>query len=193
MKKSDICLIVIAFVIIISRITFTTFAYFHPEVFIEKLFMVFDKPLIEMLEEEEAERKEKIERGEPVWGRDTMTIWNDKYDICKYYDNDEKLGDLGITEKGFSDCIITRIKDFKRRRDKLYIYSYDGYAVIDKENICRVFITVPEEDFSRGYSTDENGNKIKFYPLKVDHEKIIYLSSFEEFSEKEQKILKKLE
>ena len=190
MKKSRIVFLV--FVCIIVTALLNAFILFNQEAVFNILGHLLEKPIVAFGEAMEKERLGYIERGEPVPGRDTMTIWNKKYDICKYYENDEKLGALAIHEKDFNKDIIDRIKDFEKRGKKLYIYSYDGYAVIDKENVCRVFITVPEEDFTKGYTEDEYGNRIRFYPTKVEHEKIIYLSSFDEFSEKEQKILKYL-
>ena len=189
MKKIGIYLLVLA---VTAQVLLTAFIFFYPEVFIQKAFLLLKKPIFAILDAEEAARQEKIERGEPVAGKDTMIIWNKKYDISKYSNGNETFGDLDIIEKDFSDNIMRRIKKFDEYKDKLYIYSYDGYAVIDEDNICRVFITIPQEDFERGYSLDENGNKTKFYPDKVEHEKVIYLSAFEEFSEKEQEILKKL-
>ncbi len=188
MKKSSIVFLV--FVSILVMTLLNAFILFNQEAVFNILGHLLEKPIVAFGEAMEKERLGYIERGEPVPGRDTMTIWNKKYDICKYYENDEKLGALAIHEKDFNKDIIDRIKDFEKRGKKLYIYSYDGYAVIDNENICRVYITVSEEDFVRGYSVDENGNKTKFYPGKVQHEKIKYISSFNEFSEKEQKVLK---
>ena len=190
MKKSHIVFLV--FVSILVTTLLNAFILFNQEAVFNIVGHLLEKPIVAFGEAMEKERLGYIERGEPVPGRDTMTIWNKKYDISKYYENDEKLGALAIHEKDFNKDIIHRIKDFEKRGKKLYIYSYDGYAVIDNENICRVFITVPEEDFSWGYSVDENGNKTKFYSRKVQHEKIKYISSFDEFSKQEQKILKYL-
>ena len=77
------------------------------------------------------------------------------------------------------------------KKDKLYILSDEGYVTVDENNFCKVFITVPKEEFTSGYSVDENGNKTYFYRL-VEDGKIVYLPSFEKFTEEEQKVLNKM-
>ena len=56
--------------------------------------------------------------------------------------------------------------------DKFYVVSADGYAVVDRNNLCKVFLL-----------TDTD---------KVESKYIEYLTSFEEFSEEEQKHFDKM-
>ena len=62
----------------------------------------------------------------------------------------------------------------------------------DKENYCRVFITLPQDIFERGYIEDEEGNRTHT-STKVESKYIEYLSEFDEFSEEEKKVFRKME
>ena len=64
----------------------------------------------------------------------------------------------------------------------LYVLSDDGFAVIDNENNCRVFVFTPKEEF--GYTVQHYGS--------IDDEHVRYLLSYEDFSESERKIFEKL-
>ncbi len=81
----------------------------------------------------------------------------------------------------------------------LYYFSADGYAVVyAKDNLCKVFITEPPVDLVTGdfpeitFRFPENNYRVRRLEGE-GYEEIVYLDSFEEFTEKEQKELKKLE
>ena len=81
----------------------------------------------------------------------------------------------------------------------LYFYSADGYAVVyAKSNLCKVLITdLPEELATEDlikFSSRTAENNYRIAKLAGDEFKsIIYLDSFDEFTEYEQKMLKSLE
>ena len=140
------------------------------------------------LDKEEAERIKKMENGEPTWGRDTVLIWENMYDVWR--NNGEKI--LSISTKEVTDNIIGKILEYKYSQDKLFIYSEEGYAVIDKDNLCRVLITVPEDEFVSGYSEDKEGNR-RYWSRKVESEHIVYMTDYRMFSKEEREIFAKIE
>ena len=87
---------------------------------------------------------------------------------------------------------------FRDENKNFYYYAADGYAVIDPStNICRVLIQDPPLELVTGedpvirWREPENNYRVD----KLDGEEydsIIYLDTFSEFTEKEQRILKKL-
>ena len=139
-------------------------------------------------DKEEEERQQMVENGEIVRGKDTILIWENLYEICHYYDSNH----LEITSNGISYDILEKVTKHKVKENKLYVLSEEGYAVVDKNNICRIFITVPEKDFVNGYSVDEQGNK-HYYTRYIENEYVQYISQFNEYSEEEQKIFNKLQ
>lgn len=125
----------------------------------------------EQLNREEAERERRMANGELVRGRDTILIWGNLYEIGHYYDGN----DLTLEGQEVSGCILENIKEYKVKGDKLYVISDDGYATIDRENICRVYMTEGEQ-----------------ISEKIEIEKILYLNSYEEFSNEEKKVFEKM-
>lgn len=147
------------------------------------------------------DKKEKLEEGiindlkisirkrklkSPLWDENTITIWENMYKI-----SGEKEVVLSAYSKNLDGDILKNVRNYGYTEDKIYIISDDGYAVINEENICKMYILLPQKQFKRGYEKDENGNRISSSKY-VRHKKIIYLNSFEEFSKDEQIILKNL-
>ena len=148
---------------------------------------VFWDFLRNQFDKEETERIKKIENGELVRGKDTILIWENMYEIWHNYDGNN----LSIYENKISHNILEKIEGYKVKKDKLYIVSKEGYAVIDKNNLCKVFITVPDEDFVNGYSIDEQGNK-EYYTRYIENTHIQYLSKFDKYTDEEQEMFNKL-
>lgn len=122
-------------------------------------------------DKEENERQKRIENGEIVRGKDTILIWKDKYVIGHYYDCNQ----LEIYNDGMCEEILEKVTKHKVVKKKLYVVSDEGVAVIDKDNLCRVYV------FDEGY--------INKY---ADNERIEYVSSINDFSEEEQKVISKM-
>ncbi len=139
---------------------------------------IFWNSIIIQLDKEEAEREKRIEAGLPIRGKDTVLIWRDKYDICK--SSNTKL--LMIYIDGDEQVVLGKVTDHYIYNKTLYVLSDDGYAVIDNENNCRVFIFTPKEELE--YSTQHYGS--------IEDEHVKYLSSYEEFSGSEREIFEKL-
>lgn len=131
------------------------------------------------------------------YGRDFAGyVGNGKYQMMHYdgYDSllimDEPVTGSFVLEYEY-DCFVDENKDF-------YFYSADGYAVIDPAtNICRVLITDPPLELVTGENPvirmrkAQNNYRIRRLEGE-EYDSIIYLDTFSEFTEKEQRILKKL-
>ena len=130
------------------------------------------------LDKEEAEREKRIEAGLPIRGKDTALIWQDKYDITVSASG----ASLDIYIDGDTQTVLDKVKETNIDKKTLYVLSDDGYAVIDNENNCRVFISTPKEELE--YSSQHYGS--------IEDEHVKYLSSYEEFSESERKIFERL-
>ena len=175
MVKKKIIVFGILAVILILILSFKPILQLSSEFLWDFVVTQFDK--------EEKDRQQKIENGEIVRGKDTILIWGNMYEIGHYSDSNH----LEIYINGLSKNVLEKINKYKIVKKQLYIISDEGFAVVDKNNLCRVFITVPEKDFVNGYSIDEQGNK-SYYTRYVDNKNIKYLSEFNEYSEEEQKI-----
>ena len=123
-------------------------------------------------------------------------VGDGKFLMMRFGDDDVLL----IAENPDSlHTILTHEYKHKYDGHDLYFYSADGYAVVyAKSNLCKVFITdfpeelVSEYDMKHSIRTEENNYRIN--ELIGDEFKcIIYLDSFDEFTEYEQKMLKELE
>lgn len=113
----------------------------------------------------------------PEWyprgvGKDTVYTFGDgKFALGK-----TSVGiDLSMyTDDGRCGTLLALVKDYKSKKGKLYVYSDEGYCVIDKEkNTAKVLVTVEKQFFSNLVGEDRS---------------VQYLSSFDEFSQEEQKI-----
>lgn len=117
-------------------------------------------------------------------GRDTVTILgNGKFQIGKYGNQKKFVMYQGehLHTPLLEHVILHKI--YNKRY--LYVYSKEGYAIADAQtNTCRLFITVPDEEFVNGWTSGEDGVKrpISRY---VEDEHVSYLENFEEFSEEE--------
>jgi len=139
------------------------------------------------LEKEEEERMKKIEDGEIVRGKDTILIWGNMYEIGHFSDGDR----LTIETSDTDGTILEKVLMHKKKNSKLYVISGEGYAVIDHNNLCRVFIAIDDERYTNGYTEDEDGKRV-YISRKIECSNIKYLSKYEDFSEEEQKVFRKM-
>ena len=144
---------------------------------------VFGNFVVEQFEKEEQERLAAIERGEIIIGKDTMLVWHEKYVLYHQAGNDTLCIHY---EDGNEESVIGKVTQYKKKKGDLYILSNEGYVVIDDNNLCRVHITIPNEEFVSGYYEDENGKRT-YISRFLDDDSIKYLESFDDFSEDEQK------
>lgn len=131
------------------------------------------------------------------YGRDFAGYVGDgKYQMMHYDGYDS----LYMYENPKDSRTILRYEydSFSDENDIFYYYAADGYAVIDPStNVCRVLITDPPLELVTGedpvirWRDAENNYRIDKLEGE-EYESIIYLDTFSEFTEKEQRILKKL-
>ena len=169
-------------------IVFIIIALFSAKPIFEFSTNAFWNFVAEQFEKEEQERLEAIERGEIIIGKDTMLVWNNKYVLYHQAGNDTLCIHY---EDGNEESIIGKVTKYKKKKGLLYILSDEGYVVIDDNNLCRAHITIPKEEFVSGYYEDENGKRI-YISRFIEDANIRYLVSFNDFSENEQKIFKKM-
>lgn len=122
-------------------------------------------------------------------------VGNGKFLMMRFADDKQLL----IAEDPDSlHTILTHEYKHKFDGHDLYFYSADGYAVVyAKSNLCKVFITdFPEElvtEYDLQYSIRKEENNYRIDKLVgEEYDCIIYLDSFDEFTDYEQKILKEL-
>ena len=122
-------------------------------------------------------------------------VGDGKFLMMRFADDDVLL----IAENPDSlHTILTHEYKHKFDGNDLYFYSADGYAVVyAKSNLCKVLITdFPEElvtEYDVKYSIRRKENNYRINELVGDQFKcIIYLDSFDEFTEYEQKMLNSL-
>ncbi len=184
----------ITIILIIFLISFILFEQVREQTILFMLSPIMN-PLIEGVIEEDEERQRKKANGEEVEyisGKDTVFEWHDKYYITKGgYDNRKTLS---IRKRGtlFGD-ILDRVEDYSFLGTSIYVVSYEGYAVIDKNDLCKVYITVPLEDFiaEKEYGVTPKGERL-FYSGKTESEYVVYLDSFDDYSKEEQDKLKEM-
>ncbi|MBO4343380.1 MAG: hypothetical protein J5844_01860 [Clostridia bacterium] len=107
------------------------------------------------------------------------------------------VDELVIAENSYAlDVILSHEYNHKYDGHDLYFYSADGYAVVyAKSNLCKVLITdFPEELVTkndRRYSNRKKENNYRIGKLE-EFKCIVYIDSFDEFTEYEQDILNDL-
>ncbi len=142
----------------------------------EKASDMFWGAISAQLEKEEAERQRKYENHEVVIGRDTVAVFDKHYDIGKTYDlNGKRIDHLWIVVEDADGVVLSGVTHYDSRRGCFYVIAEEGYAVIDKNDYCRVYLTVSEEERD-----------------KIESKYIEYLDSYKEFSEKERKYFDKM-
>lgn len=101
--------------------------------------------------------------------------------------------------KDFFSTILECEYKHKFDDDDLFVYAADGYAAVyAKSNLCKVFLTDPPLEEVTGENPKIEGrspeNNYRITELVgEEYGNIIYLNSFDEFTEYEQKMLKSLE
>ncbi len=88
---------------------------------------------------------------------------NGKFNIGQYGD----VQRLSVfTDDGDSHALLSYVTDHRRIGDKVYVYSDEGYCIIDeKSNSAEIFVTAQEQPIS----------------LEINDHSVTYLNSFDEF------------
>ena len=97
---------------------------------------------------------------------------NGKFNISKLVSGNI----LFVFTDGGNEDILDRVTDYKRSGDEVYVYSDDGYCIIDENNnTAEILLTLPE------------------YPHTISDPAVTYLKSFDDFPDKAKKIFKDME
>lgn len=122
------------------------------------------------LDKEQVQRQKDIENGKIIRGKDTIIIWGDTFELFHSYKDIHLCVKRNIAKNQYiSDTILERIKNYRIKHGKLYIVSDDGFAILNENNNCRIYINTDYKNF-------------------IQNDKVKYMSSFNDFSEDEQKI-----
>lgn len=161
MKRVCICFFIITFLLI------GTYKIKPIRRVISKNFWEF---IIEQMDKEEEQRQKDIENGEIIRGKDTIIIWGDTFELLHSYNDIHLSVKRNVSKNQYiSDTILEKIKNYKINHGKLYIVSDDGFAILDENNNCRIYIYSDYDNF-------------------IQNDKLKYLYSFSNFSEEEQKM-----
>lgn len=87
--------------------------------------------------------------------------------------------------------LLQNISSYKITEEKLYVKSKNGCAIVDENNICKIFTDQSNFQITGEYTQDKSGNKI-YINQKIDNGSVVYLSSYNDFSAKERDIFKKM-
>ncbi len=100
---------------------------------------------------------------------------NGKFNIGQYSKNQA----LSVnTDDGRHDILLSSVTDHKRIKDKVYVYSDEGYCVIDENtNTAEVLVVVEEQHAVSG----------------TNDPAVTYLKSFDDFSDEAKKIFTEME
>ncbi len=144
--------------------------------------------IAQQLEKEEQARKESPYGGS--FGKDTVVFMGDgKFSIDKVV-NEKEL--IMYNTNGPLDVLLSNVTKYKKKKDILYVIGSEGFGIVDgKTNMCRLLITIPDEEYIDGYAIDANGEK-HYKSRYIDDPHITYLSSYEEFTKNERKIFDKM-
>ncbi len=133
--------------------------------------------------------------GNP-YGRDYIAHVGDGKFLMMYGNGVDEL--LIAEDSYWLDVILSYEYKHKFVGHDLYFYSADGYAVVyAKSNLCKVLITdFPEELVTKNYRRYSNRKKENNYRISElvgeEFKGIVYIDSFDEFTEYEQAILNDL-
>lgn len=116
--------------------------------------------------------------------------WGDLSFQINHHKSGNNLEYVSVADKE-SYILLKNISSYKIVEEKLYVRSKDGYAIVDENNICKIFVDQSILKTTGEYTQDEYGNKI-YSNQKVDKENIKYLSSYDDFSTQERDIFKKM-
>ncbi len=123
-------------------------------------------------------------------GRDTIFVLGDgKFQVGKF--SGDKVFFMH-NENQTTEVLLQKVARYKGDKSNLYVISEEGYGIADsKTNKCRLYITVPPEEFIRGYGTDSEGIQ---HPISrfLNDEHIQYLNSYDDFSSEEKAIFEKI-
>ena len=160
---------------------------FYGKTIAKNVTVVFWNTVSRQFEKEEVKWQE-YPYGRP--GRDTVYWAGDgKFQIVNCADNKELLM---YDENRVSHTLLKDVIDYKAKKKLLYVISAEGCGIIDeRENSCRLFISLEDSQYISGWSEDESGNR-KYISRYLADNHITYLKSYDEFLDDERAIFEKM-
>ena len=116
--------------------------------------------------------------------------WGDLSFQINHHKSGDNLEYVSVVDKE-RYILLKNISSYKIVEGKLYVRSKDGCAIVDENNICKIFVDQSIIKTTGEYTQDKYGNKI-YSNQKADKENIKYLSSYDDFSTQERDIFKKM-
>ena len=167
MKK--ILIITLAVIVCISSLIFVMIKFDIPQRAAEFFWMQLDREVTTKIAKEH-------------YDSEILYFWEDGAFFISEYRGDKILSIVITAEETGSisfDKVFIGVSEYKKKNGKFYVIAEEGYAVIDKNDICRAFV-IEECDL---YRRDKH----------IENERVIYLESKDGFSEEEIKIFDKME
>ncbi len=161
MKQKYIIIVIFCIVLLLA---------IHIKPIVYKASDVFWKVIGQQLDKEEQERMRQMENGELIRGKDTILIWKNRYEIGHFPDGDH----LSLKTEESQTTLLRNVKKYMKKEGKLYLIAEDGYAVINEENCCDIFLKKSREN-----------EKLIIQDVKI-------LSSYEEFSRTDKEVFEKM-
>ena len=168
-----ILIITLAVIVCISSLIFVMIKFDIPE----RATKLFWKKISFELSREGTERFAKA-----CYDTDVLCLWEDGTFFISEYRGDKMLsivitvGEYGNSEL---DKVFIGVTEYKKKNGKFYVIADEGYAVIDKNNICRAFIIEECESYRRD----------KY----IEDDLVIYLETKDDFSKEERAIFDKMD
>lgn len=115
----------------------------------------------------------------PNEGRDTIIkIGNGKFEIGKFGNNKALV--MYYENNTLVDTLLSYVKSYQKKDNKLYVISEEGYGIVDGEtNTCILCVTVEKQYADRLNNPEEN-------------KRITMLDSYDSFTEQEQAIFNEI-
>lgn len=116
--------------------------------------------------------------------------WGDLGFQINHHKDGNNLEYVNVTSKEIY-VLLKGISSYKIFDNNLYVKSKNGFAVVDSNNFCRIFLEYPNAECSNDGFYNANGYKV-FHVTSLESDKILYLSDYSEFNDDEKNIFDKL-
>ncbi len=125
----------------------------------------------------------------PEWypnglGKDDIFVSrpNGKFNIFKVYDGNA----LAVnTDDNSNDTLLSFVNEFERDGNKVYIYSEEGYCVIDETTNTAKILVIAEEQYALSGTNDPAVTYLKSFNDFPDKAKMIFTEMEQHWSEKD--------
>lgn len=87
--------------------------------------------------------------------------------------------------------LLENISDYKVKNHQLYVCSEDGMAIITEDNMAMIYILNYDEERDKEHIVYKDDKQI-IYSKNYNDKNISYIDGFEQFAERDKKVLKKM-